>query len=274
VAPEQVWIDGRRLIGETEQRVLPWGLNLFSQNGAVRVSLNSVFGYNALEPAAHLELASSVADPRSSAYDVLGAAYVLSEVPLDQFTEGDAALSLLAQEGRAWVYSRPKALPVARLVYDFEVIADSGAAIARIHDPTFSTATTAVLDRESGCAVGPPGEVDGTAEIVEKEPGYWRLRTDSQAPALLVLAESAYPGWGVTVDGQPVDSLLAYTTLRAVCVPAGEHIVEWRFSPRIIWLGAGLSLATLLLLLAALARGFAWQRNQSQGARRSRAIEG
>lgn len=252
VSPDQVWVDGRQIIGETVERVLPWGLNIFSQNGAMQVGLHSVFGYDALEPAAQLELAGSVPDPRSSAYDVLGAAYVLAEVPLDQFTEGEAGLSLVAQEGQAWVYSRPRALPVARMVSGYEVIAEPTAAIERIHDPAFSAASTAILDREPGCTADLRDGAGGSVEILEQGPGSWRLATNSQEASLLVLAETAYPGWQVTVDGQPAEALLAYTTLRAVCVPAGEHLVEWQFVPRVVWLGAGLTGVALVLVAVGL----------------------
>ena len=82
-------------------------------------------------------------------------------------------------------------------------------------------------------------------------PGYWRIETTSAAPALLVLAETAYPGWQVRVDGERAEPLRAYTAVRAVCVPAGTHVVEWQFAPRIYWLGGGISLLALVLALLA-----------------------
>ena len=74
----------------------------------------------------------------------------------------------------------------------------------------------------------------------------------TEAPALHVLSENAFAGWQVTIDGQPAEALTAYTAIRAVCVPAGEHLVEWRFRPTLYLLGAGLSVLALILLVAAL----------------------
>jgi hypothetical protein len=250
--PDAVWTDGKAIVGEPDGRVLPWGVPLFSQNGAMQVSWPSVFGYDSLEPAAHIALASSVPDPRSTAYDVLGASHVLAGGPLDEFTEGDRGLTLLGQQGRAWVYRRARPLPIARLVYAAEVIPNSDAAIARVHDETFDPAATVILDEAAPCDLGPPGV--GTAEIVAHQPTRWTIRARSDTPALLVLAENAYPGWRATVDGQPARVLTAYTSVRAVCVPAGDHVVEWVYAPSLYWLGGALTILALILLAGALIR--------------------
>jgi hypothetical protein len=257
VAPNPIWTDAKAVVldttsGEPDGRVLPWGLPVFIQNGAMMVELPSVFGYDSLEPAAHIALASSVPDPRSTAYDVLGARYVLAGGPLDEFTEGERPLALLAQNGAAWVYERARPLPVARLVDQIEVIPESQAAINRIHQPDFDPATTAILAAEPPCDFGAASGGVGAAEIVVHEPTYWRVRTDSELPALLIVAENAYPGWQVAVDGQPAEALTAYTTLRAVCVPVGEHMVEWTYIPTVYWIGGGVTFVCLLVTVLAI----------------------
>jgi hypothetical protein len=253
-APDPIWLDAKAVIGETAERVLPWGVQMFLQNEAIPVRLHSLFGYVALEPAAHVTLASSVPDPRSTAYDVLGAAYVIAPVELAQYTAGERPLTLVEHKGTAWVYRRERVLPLARLGYDVEIVADDEAAIARIHQPDFDPATTVILGEPAPCQPGPAPARTGTAEVLEMRPGYWRIRTNSETPALLVLAETAYPGWRVTVDGEAAEPLTAYTTIRAVCVAAGEHVVTWRFVPIIFaWGGAITALSLLLVVMAAVA---------------------
>lgn len=246
-APNRVWTDAKAVLGEPEGRVLPWGLPVFIQNGAMQVELPSVFGYDSLEPAAHIALASSVPDPRSTAYDVLGARYVLAGGPLDEFTEGERGLTLLAQNGAAWIYERARPLPLARLVNQFEVISDDAAAIQRVHQPDFDPATTAILAAEPPCTVE-GGDAVGTAEIIAHEPTRWQIRTNSETAALLLLAENAYPGWQATVDGEAADALTAYTSIRAVCVPGGEHLVEWYYTPTVYWIGGLVTAASLLVV--------------------------
>ena len=69
-----------------------------------------------------------------------------------------------------------------------------------------------------------------------------------------MLAENAYPGWVVRIDGERAESLTAYTSVRAVCVPAGEHTVEWVFRPWLYGLGAAVTLAALVLVAFAVVR--------------------
>lgn len=252
LGPDQFWIDAKEILGDTDSRVLPWGLDLFSQNGAMQVDLYSVFGYDSLAPGANTALASSIPDPRSTAYNVLAADYVVAPVPLEQFTEGEEGISLVDHRGAAWVYRRPRALSLARLVYDAEIVAADQSAVERIHQPDFNPATTVLLSAEPPCEVEPAPAEDGRAEIMAADPGFWRIQTDSSAQALLVLAESAYPGWRVTVDGQDAEALTAYTTIKAVCVPAGAHTVEWEFVPTAFVVGGVITMSALLLVAVAL----------------------
>ncbi|HFQ93860.1 MAG TPA: hypothetical protein ENK32_07620, partial [Anaerolineae bacterium] len=223
------------------------------QNGAGQVGLESVFGYNALEIGANIAFASSVPDPRSAAYDILGAGYVISEGKLDGYGDGERPLQLVEHTDNVWVYQRGRILPLARLVNRIEVIPDTEQAIARVHQPDFDPAATAILAEGVSCQTAGDTEL-GTAVVEEKRNGYWRIRTDSPAPALLVLSETAYPGWQVTIDGERVDWQKAYTAVRAVCVPAGEHLVEWTYAPNTWKIGGLISLAALGLLCAALVK--------------------
>lgn len=250
--PHAVWPDAKAVIGETENRVLPWGLSIFDQNGAGQVGLASVFGYNALEIGANTAFTSSVPDPRSTAYDILGAEYVVSYNPLDQYADGDRPLALVQQNGAAWIYRRSRPMPLARLVYQWELIEDDDAAISRVHQPDFNPETMVILDQQPACGLSQSPPQLGTAELLERSDGSWRIRTSSDQPALLVLAETAFPGWQVTVSGQRADIMTAYSAVRAVCVPAGEHLVEWKFAPTIYMAGGAVTLAALLLALLAM----------------------
>ena len=245
-AVDPLWPDSVAVIGTPEERVLPWGVSIFEQNGAWQVGLNSVFGYNALEIGANQAFTGSIPDPRSTAYDILSARYVVAQVPLDDYTSGERPLTLIANQGAAWVYERARVLPLARLVSEVEVIGDEAAAIARIHQPDFDPAATVILAATPPCAVD--AGAGGTAVITDRRDGYWQIATDSPGASLLVLSETDYPGWHVLVDGRPAQSLTAYTTIRAVCVPAGAHTVAWSFVPLVYAWGGLLTLMGLVLV--------------------------
>ena len=251
--PDQLWSDTVDIIGSPSERVLPWGISIFSQNGAGQVGLNSVFGYNALEIGTNVGLTASVPDPRSTAYDILSAKYVVATVPLEQYVDGQRPLTLVGQQNNTWVYERARSLPLVRLVTHVEIIADDQSAINRIHQPDFNPATTAILAAQPPCELN-LSDNPGTAVINEQADGFWEIKTQSEVPSLLILSETDYPGWQVTIDGATAESLTAYTTIRAVCVPAGEHIVLWQFMPTVYWWGGLLTLLGLILVAAAVVK--------------------
>ena len=105
-------------------------------------------------------------------------------------------------------------------------------------------------------ALAPPAAKDcadtrvpeGTAEVLRYEPERVEVSVDARAPALVLLNDTWDAGWSATVDGAKVISLAAFGALRAVAVPAGTHVVEWRYRTPGLAAGAAVSLASLALL--------------------------
>lgn len=82
-----------------------------------------------------------------------------------------------------------------------------------------------------------------------------RVRTPTAGR--LTLADTWYPGWSVTVDGQPAALLRVQRVMRAVEVSAGEHRVEFRYAPVSVTVGAwisGLSVVGALVGIAVFQR--------------------
>ncbi|GGA12610.1 hypothetical protein GCM10011408_37740 [Dyella caseinilytica] len=57
------------------------------------------------------------------------------------------------------------------------------------------------------------------------------LHTRALTAGWLVINELDFPGWEATVDGQPVAIHRANGMFRAVCVPDGDHELQFRFHP-------------------------------------------
>lgn len=89
----------------------------------------------------------------------------------------------------------------------------------------------------------PPGSV----EVLEHQPRSWMLHAELERPALLVLAETDYPGWQALVDGQPTPIHTTNLAFRGVEISAGEHDISFHYEPR--WLTPTLLAAALALLL-------------------------
>jgi hypothetical protein len=76
------------------------------------------------------------------------------------------------------------------------------------------------------------------------------IEVTARGPGRLVLAELAYPGWLVRVNGARAAFSSNAIPFRAVTLPPGMHRVEFLFRPRSVGLGVAISLGTLILLLA------------------------
>ncbi len=76
-----------------------------------------------------------------------------------------------------------------------------------------------------------------------------RVGVETPKPGLLVLADTYYPGWKATVDGEKSEIHAVDGAFRGVFVPEGKHQVVFRFSPASIKIGLVLS----VLALAAIA---------------------
>ncbi|MFN8534929.1 MAG: YfhO family protein [Dehalococcoidia bacterium] len=71
-----------------------------------------------------------------------------------------------------------------------------------------------------------------------------RLAISTPEEQYLVLADSYYPGWTATIDGIPASIYRANYLMRAVAVPPGQHILEFRFEPASFWTGFRITLGT------------------------------
>jgi len=100
----------------------------------------------------------------------------------------------------------------------------------------------------------PPGKDlpadPGNVTIVSYQPDSIALSVHARSAALLFLSEVFYPGWKAYVDGQPTEILRGNYLFRVLEVPEGRHEVHLVFDPWTIKAGKGITLLTVLLILA------------------------
>ncbi len=189
---------------------------------------------------------------------------------IDERTGGFQALVLsdqghfrLAHSGDVKIYENLDLLPRAFLVHRAVQAADDGQALNLMREPEFDPASVCVLSVDRAAAASGPGASSGEAlgspsgaELVRVRryaPEHVEIALQAEAPGYLVLTDAWYPGWVATVDGAPVPVQRADLYFRAVAVEAGDHHVEFDFRPLSLRVGAGLSLAGLLVLAASVA---------------------
>ncbi|TDI44228.1 MAG: hypothetical protein E2P02_09960 [Acidobacteria bacterium] len=85
-------------------------------------------------------------------------------------------------------------------------------------------------------------------EITIYEPELVEIRTRSPRAGFVVLADTLRPGWVAEVDGVETPVLRAQWSMRSAAVPAGEHVVRFRYQPRSLAIGMLVSLSAFLVL--------------------------
>ncbi|HKP37215.1 MAG TPA: YfhO family protein [Pyrinomonadaceae bacterium] len=152
----------------------------------------------------------------------------------------------------ARVFENVRALPRAwlareTLVLDSEqmltTIKTSRYADGRFFDPYRTALVEEPVDVGTAATDSP-----ASAQIVQLTDRAMEVQTDSAAAAFLVTSDSYYPGWQVSVDGQPAKLHRANYAFRGVVVPAGKHLVRFEYRPRLFYLGVLLSAASGMVI--------------------------
>lgn len=103
--------------------------------------------------------------------------------------------------------------------------------IAAIHG--INPIETVVVDKRFESVLKPAAESDSTCSVVltAYEPNDLKYEVNSVKGGTVVFSEIYYPGWQAYIDGEKVEHGRANYILRAMNVPAGKHVVEFKFDP-------------------------------------------
>jgi hypothetical protein len=85
--------------------------------------------------------------------------------------------------------------------------------------------------------------------ITRYEPQRVELEARLKRPGLVILADVYYPGWTLTLDGQPTAILRANRLMRGAAVGAGTHRLVYTYDPSSFRLGGLISLVSIGLSL-------------------------
>ena len=156
------------------------------------------------------------------------------------------------QGGQTVPLENPFALGNAWFVDEVQYVDNANEEIEAIHG--FDPLRTAVVDKKFAEMVKPmSSDSTATIELLAYEPNYLKYEVNSEKGGTVVFSEIYYPGWQSTVDGEPVPHGRANYILRAMNVPAGKHVVEFRFDPKSLHVTETIAFVALgLLVLLAL----------------------
>lgn len=142
----------------------------------------------------------------------------------------------------------------AWFVKDYELVNTADEEIMKLAQ--IEPSETAVIAKEFAPIVQDRGinfDDSATIQLISYAPNKLEYRTRAKDEQLAVFSEIYYPkGWHVYVDGQEVEHFRTDYVLRAMFVPAGEHVITFEFRPDSYFVGSKISAASSGLLLFAL----------------------
>lgn len=130
------------------------------------------------------------------------------------------------------VHRNPDALGNCWFVDEVKTVGNADEEILALN--SINPATTAVVDTSKWSVVGGQWSADSAATIILDLQGntssdYRRYVSHSATEQLAVFSEIYYaPDWFAYIDGKPAEYLQADYVLRAMVVPAGDHVIEFR----------------------------------------------
>jgi uncharacterized membrane protein YfhO len=176
-----------------------WGRNI--------PSISTPFGFNRIITPENYNL---------NFINLLGVKYVLSFNPIIS-----PYFKVVFSEGKTKVYENTNVVPrvffIGRTVY----AKNKQTVINLKYRAVVEDATNKNFSRTWGV---------GSAKIVEYQENKVIVDTQNQAEGFLILTDSYYPTWHVTIDGKEAKIYRTDYNFRGVIVPKGEHSLEFYIS--------------------------------------------
>ena len=127
-----------------------------------------------------------------------------------------------------------------------------------VNSPDEEIAALGTLNPDSSCVLDatkfntaknryPEG---GTIRLTEYRPDYLKYETSNNHEGFAVFSEVFYPeGWSASINGESAEIQRVNYILRALDVPEGNNIIEFRFKPAAYYVGNKISMIGSLLTL-------------------------
>jgi hypothetical protein len=153
----------------------------------------------------------------------------------------------------ATIYQNDNALPRTWLVADQEVIGGDTPELTAVASTSFDPRTEVI----TGSAIPGISEDDqdaaspGTAQISDYQAQQVTIVAHASRASELVLSDTYYPGWKVTVNGRPSNIDEVDYLLRGVTVPAGTDRIVFTYDPSSFQKGWITTLVASVVLIAA-----------------------
>ena len=136
---------------------------------------------------------------------------------------------------------RNRCLPRIGLFYNYETFESLDKASVRLKSPDFPLKQTVILTSNFNLQVGPP-DYNSSVRFLKNGNSNVTIEVKSKTPAILLFNDVYAKGWKAFVNGKNVEIMEGNIAFRAVYIPDGNHIVEFRYEPPLLKLSLIISL--------------------------------
>ena len=162
------------------------------------------------------------------------------------------------REDQVEVYGRPDGIKVFE---DLNVmprtwVVHEAAGLSR--DADVAEALRETDFRRQAFLFGEPPELEvcegDRVDLVRRGSANVVIEADMRCRGMVVLADTYYPGWQATVDGEPAAVHEVYGALRGVVAGPGRHVIHMKYRPETVIAGAVLTVCGFLGMVVLLGR--------------------
>ena len=177
---------------------------------------------------------------------LFNAKYLLSWWPIHH-----PDLKEVFRSGKTIVYLNQRVFPRCFVVPHSLVIQDDDVAVRFLFSEKFSPGETVVLSQppEEEVKSGATASQNVMVELKKYNLTEIILRVKMASPGFLVISDTYYPGWKVSIDGSEGRVYRANICQRAIYLSSGDHHVRFYFAPSSLTLGLIVSASSLLLVV-------------------------
>jgi hypothetical protein len=127
------------------------------------------------------------------------------------------------------------------------------------------TRNTAVIDELKFNVPQVQYDSSSTIRLTENKPNFMKYEAETQTSNVAVFSEIYYAeGWIATIDGKEAPILRVNYVLRALEIPAGKHVIEFRFAPKSYTIGNKITKASSWIVLLVLIASVGWSLRKNE----------
>ena len=167
------------------------------------------------------------------------------------------------KEGNDIPIANPDANGNAWFVDQLKVVNSADEEIASLNG--FDSKSAAIINGKEFATTTKRFVKDSMAQIslTSYKPNHLKYVSSNKNAGLAVFSEIYYAdGWDATIDGKEVPHFRVNYTLRAMAIPAGKHVIEYRFKPQVVETGGLISLGSSIVIILLLIGGIYHERKR------------